>query len=290
MQSMTGYGRGIAEADGKKVTAELKTVNHRSLDWGLKLPRAFLFLEDAIKKQIASVVTRGHVDVFVNFEQSSASLGGYKVDEALAKQYLDLAAHVSLEYSLPNDLTVSSILRNQDIVTRESESDDDEALTALTEKALGEALAALKEARGKEGEHLKADLSAKLDNMQKSLDVIKELSPVVVETYRAKLTERIGEAVKGVVDETRLATEVALFADKCCIDEEITRLGAHIALMRKTLEQKVPVGRDLDFRVQEMNRETNTIGSKANDLRITAEVLRLKNEIEKIREQAANVE
>lgn len=290
MRSMTGYGKGIAESDGKKITIEIKTVNHRYLDFGLKFPKTFLFLEDAIKKQIGASLVRGHIDMYLSYEQTESAKGGYSIDFDLLENYLATANQIAEKSGLENDVTVSSLVRNGDIVTR-AENEEDEALLAeLTKSALTNALDALIDARDKEGATIKADLEGKLDSMQKCLDKIKEYAPCVVKDYREKLTARINELIDGGVDEGRIATEVAIFADKCCIDEEITRLGAHIDLMRKTLALAKPIGRDLDFRVQEMNRETNTIGSKANDLRITEEVLALKNEIEKIREQAQNVE
>ncbi len=290
MRSMTGYGKGVCEADGKKITIEIKTVNHRYLDFGLKFPKTFLFLEDSIKKAIGKVITRGHVDLYLSFEQSESSKGGYSIDFDLLENYLATAKAVAEKTGMTNDLTVGSIIRNGDIVTRSELEENEEALKELTLNALDLALESLVNAREKEGETIKADLSLKLANMQKSLDHIKEFAPTVTREYREKLYARINEAVSTGVDEARLATEVAIFADKCCIDEEITRLGAHIELMTKTLTLSKPIGRDLDFRVQEMNRETNTIGSKANHLSITEEVLSLKNEIEKIREQAQNVE
>ena len=290
MRSMTGYGKGIAEADGKKITIEIKTVNHRYLDFGLKFPKTFLFLEDAMKKQIGGELVRGHVDMYLTYEQTESAKGGYAVDFDLLENYLSMASQVAEKSGLENDVTVSSLIRNGDIVTRAENSEDEDLLSSLTMSALVSALQGLVEARTKEGATIKADLEAKLDNMQGCLDRIKEYAPNVTKEYREKLTARINDLVTGGVDEGRIATEVAIFADKCCIDEEITRLGAHIELMKKTLTLSKPIGRDLDFRVQEMNRETNTIGSKANDLKITEEVLALKNEIEKIREQAQNVE
>ena len=290
MRSMTGYGKGIAEADGKKITIEIKTVNHRYLDFGLKFPKTFLFLEDAMKKQIGGELVRGHVDMYLTYEQTESAKGGYAVDFDLLENYLSMASQVAEKSGLENDVTVSSLIRNGDIVTRAENSEDEDLLSRLTMSALASALQGLVEARTKEGATIKADLEVKLDNMQGCLDRIKEYAPNVTKEYREKLTARINDLVTGGVDEGRIATEVAIFADKCCIDEEITRLGAHIELMKKTLTLSKPIGRDLDFRVQEMNRETNTIGSKANDLKITEEVLALKNEIEKIREQAQNVE
>lgn len=290
MQSMTGYGKGIAEKNGTKITLELKTVNHRFLDWSIKTPRTFLFLEDTIKKQISQKINRGHIDLYLTYAKDSAVENALTVDMALAKDYIEKAQEVAKEFGLENDVTVSSILRNGDIATRESVEESEDDLKELTLSALVQALDALAVARANEGAHILADLKQKLDNMQSALDKIKEFAPKVTAIYRENITARIDEALKENVDQQRLAMEIALFADKCCIDEEMTRLQAHIDLMRKTLESDKPIGRDLDFRIQEMNRETNTIGSKANFLEITAEVLKLKNEIEKLREQVQNVE
>ncbi len=290
MYSMTGYGKGIYEKDGKKVTVELKTVNHRFLDWGLKFPKTFLFLEDDFKAKIKSRIQRGHVDMYLSYDQTECAKGGFKADADLAKNYVEVAENLANSLGLQNDLTLTSLLRVPDVVVRAENEEDEELLKEITMKALDEALDNLLVARAKEGEAIKKDFISKLDNMQASLDAIKAYAPEVTADYREKLSARISDAVNGVVDEVRLATEIAIFADKCCIDEEITRLGAHIDLARKLMTETRPIGRDLDFRIQEMNRETNTISSKANYLKITAEVLKLKNEIEKLREQAQNVE
>ncbi len=290
MRSMTGYGKGIAEAEGKKITIEIKTVNHRYLDLGLKFPKTFMFLEDSMKKAISKRITRGHLDLYLSYEQAECIKGGYSVDFDLMNNYLALSKEIAEKSGVTNDVTVGTIMRNGDIVTRSELEENEETLKDLTLTALNSALDALVEAREKEGATIKTDLNAKLDNMQCCLNRIKAYAPAVTKEYREKLHARISEAVSGIIDEARLATEVAIYADKCCIDEEITRLGAHIEIMKKSLESVTPVGRDLDFRVQEMNRETNTIGSKANHLKITEEVLSIKNEIEKIREQAQNVE
>ena len=242
---MTGYGKGIAEADGKKITIEIKAVNHRYLDLGLKFPKTFLFLEDSIKKQIGAKLTRGHVDMYLSYEQTENAKGGYAVDFELLENYLSIASEIADKSGLSNDVTVSSLIRNGDIVTRAENEEDEALLSELTKSALAGALSALVEARAKEGETIKADLISKLDNMQASLNKIKEFAPCVVKDYREKLTARISELIDGGVDEGRIATEVAIFADKCCIDEEITRLGAHIELMKKTLSLAKPSARPL---------------------------------------------
>ena len=291
MYSMTGYGKGIAKSNGKTITIEIKTVNHRYLDLGIKIPRSFLFLEDSVKKTIAGAISRGHADLYLTYEQDSVSDGAYTADIELAKNYLEAAKLLAKSTGVKNDITLSSLVKVGDIIKREQPAEDEDLLKALTDEALKVALENLKAMRKREGESLMADISAKLDNIEKSLELIKENAPKVVENYRAGLEARIAEVFDpSKMDMQRLATEVALYADHCAIDEEITRLGAHIAHARALLNADEPVGRKMEFLVQEFNRETNTIGSKANDLTITAEVLKIKNEIEKIREQSANIE
>ena len=291
MHSMTGYGKGVSKRDGKTITIEIKTVNHRFLDCNIKLPRNFLFVEDRVKKAVSSAISRGHVDLYLTYEQSSTDEGAYTVDMELANNYLTAGRQHENGTGLANDVTLSTLLRVGDIVTRQQSVEDEDLLAEMTLEAASEALVNLKVMREKEGQSQKADIASKLGTIEACLDRIKEFAPKVVEDYRALLNARIAEVVEpSLVDKQRLATEVALYADHCAIDEEITRLSTHISNMRSLLEATEPVGRKMDFLVQEFNRETNTIGSKANDMRITKEVLAIKNEIEKMREQAANIE
>lgn len=291
MHSMTGYGKGVSKCDGKTITIEIKTVNHRFLDCNIKLPRNFLFVEDRVKKAVSSAISRGHVDLYLTYEQSSTDEGAYTVDLELANNYLTAVRQLENGTGLANDVTLSTLLRVGDIVTRQQSVEDEDLLAEMTLEAASEALVNLKVMREKEGQSQKADIASKLGTIEACLDRIKEFAPKVVEDYRALLNARIAEVVEpSLVDKQRLATEVALYADHCAIDEEITRLSTHISNMRSLLEATEPVGRKMDFLVQEFNRETNTIGSKANDMRITKEVLAIKNEIEKMREQAANIE
>lgn len=291
MHSMTGYGKGVSKRDGKTITIEIKTVNHRFLDCNIKLPRNFLFVEDRVKKAVSSAISRGHVDLYLTYEQSSTDEGAYTVDLELANNYLTAVRQLENGTGLANDVTLSTLLRVGDIVTRQQSVEDEDLLAEMTLEAASEALVNLKVMREKEGQSQKADIANKLGTIEACLDRIKEFAPKVVEDYRALLNARIAEVVEpSLVDKQRLATEVALYADHCAIDEEITRLSTHISNMRSLLEATEPVGRKMDFLVQEFNRETNTIGSKANDMRITKEVLAIKNEIEKMREQAANIE
>ena len=291
MRSMTGYGKGTASSAGLTVTAEIKTVNHKFFDWNMKMPKGFLFVEDDAKKAVAGAVSRGHVDLYLTVEKQTAEAGEYRADAALARMYVDSARQLSETLGVPFDITASSLMKNPDIVTLSETEIDDETVRKVTLEAVSEAVAALVSMREREGAALAADLSEKLASIEASLEEVKKEAPRAVAEYRRKLRARIDEALGQLpLDEARLATEVALFADKCAIDEEISRLGAHIAAMRALIASQGQVGRKLDFLVQEMNRETNTIGSKANDLAITERVLAMKNDIEKIREQAQNAE
>lgn len=291
MRSMTGYGKGTASSAGLTVTAEIKTVNHKFFDWNMKMPKGFLFVEDDAKKAVAGAVSRGHVDLYLTVEKQTAEAGEYRTDAALARMYVDSARQLSETLGVPFDITASSLMKNPDIVTLSETEIDDETVRKVTLEAVSEAVSALVAMREREGAALAADLSEKLASIEASLEEVKKEAPRAVAEYRRKLRARIDEALGQLpLDEARLATEVALFADKCAIDEEISRLGAHIAAMRALITSQGQVGRKLDFLVQEMNRETNTIGSKANDLAITERVLAMKNDIEKIREQAQNAE
>lgn len=291
MRSMTGYGKGTASRDGLTVTAEIKTVNHKFFDWSIKMPKGFLFVEDDAKRAVAAEVQRGHVDVYLTVERDAGVADDYAVDGNLALKYVRTAKNLADSTGVQYDVTVSSLMKNPDIVSLKAAEIDDETAKSVVLEALGEALVGLVAMREKEGVTQVADISAKLDAIASALGEIASVAPQVVADYRAKLAARIREALgDNLPEESRIATEVALFADKCAIDEEISRLTAHIAAMRAHLKSTAPVGRKLDFLVQEMNREANTIGSKANDLRITERVLAIKNDIEKIREQAQNVE
>lgn len=291
MRSMTGYGKGTASRDGLTVTAEIKTVNHKFFDWSIKMPKGFLFVEDDAKRAVAAEVQRGHVDVYLTVERDAGVADDYAVDGNLALKYVRTAKNLAESTGVQYDVTVSSLMKNPDIVSLKAAEIDDETAKSVVLEALGEALVGLVAMREKEGVTQVADISAKLDAIASALGEIASVAPQVVADYRAKLAARIREALgDNLPEESRIATEVALFADKCAIDEEISRLTAHIAAMRAHLKSTAPVGRKLDFLVQEMNREANTIGSKANDLRITERVLAIKNDIEKIREQAQNVE
>ena len=291
MYSMTGYGRGTASLDGRELTIELKSVNNRFLDIGMKLPRQLSFLEDTLRKLLNDGLSRGHVDVFVNYRNLRSDAKTVRVDEALLKAYLTSARESAKALDLVDDLTLSRALTLPDVTTILPADEDQQALLELGRSVMTEAIANLKDMRHKEGERLKLDFSARMDTMTGYAQSIERRAPAVVEEYRAKLTARIEELLgETEVDRARLATEVAIFADRAAIDEEIVRLNTHLLHFRELLEADEPVGRKMDFLVQEMNRECNTIGSKANDAELTSIVLLCKAEIEKLREQIQNIE
>ena len=291
MYSMTGYGRGTASLDGRELTIELKSVNNRFLDIGMKLPRQLSFLEDGLRKLLNDALSRGHVDVFVNYRNLRSDAKTVRVDEALLQAYLTSARESARALDLEDDLTLSKALTLPDVTTILPADEDQQALAELGRAAMTMAIDGLKAMRFKEGERLKQDLSARMDTMTGYAAAIERRAPAVAEEYRTKLTARIEELLgETEVDRARLATEVAIFADRAAIDEEIVRLNTHLVHFRELLEADEPVGRKMDFLVQEMNRECNTIGSKANDAELTSIVLLSKAEIEKLREQIQNIE
>lgn len=291
MYSMTGFGRGEYKEGGIELIAEVKTVNNRYLDVAVKCPKIFLGYEDAIRTIVRSSLTRGHADVYISLTDKREKAKCLYVDEAAARAYVDAAKRVAALFpEAEDDLTVTSILRQPDILKAEEASGADDQMVAALNSALGAALAKLGAMRAVEGEKLKKDMLGRVDTIEKIVSAITERAPLVAENYRAKLTEKVKSYLGNVpVDEGRLLTEVAVFSDKCNIDEELTRLGSHIAQFRAICAEEL-VGRKLDFLIQEFNRETNTICSKSNDIEITRLGLDMKNEIEKIREQVQNIE
>lgn len=288
---MTGYGKGQTAHNGRQVTIEVKAVNHRFLDLNLKLPKGFLFLDDLIRKTLSKVISRGHLDVYVTYDNQSEDKGSYICNNQLGKDFYFLGELLSREIGIENDLTISSIMKAPDVLERVMPEENEEELKNLVVLSLASALTSLEEMRIAEGDEIKKDLALKLDILKKMRDKIESLSPKVTVDYKEKLTARISEYLAmPELDEQRIATEVALFADRSAIDEELTRLKSHFKQFDDLLVSEDPVGRKLDFLLQEINRETNTIGSKANFIEITNLVLKMKNEIEKIREQVQNIE
>ena len=289
MNSMTGYGKGVAESAGRKVGVEIKSVNHRFLDMNIKLPRTLGFAEDIIRSEVKGAVTRGHLDIYVNYERESG--GKISMDEQLARDYCTMAAKAAMKFSITNDLSVSALFRMPEVVVVKEEDEDEEAVGKLVEQAVREALKGLSLMRAKEGEMLMRDFSEKLANISAFVDEVEKIAPVTVEEHKNRMRERITEMLGDVAfDEARLMNEAAFFADKVAVDEEIARLRSHIAHFKDICAAGGALGKKLDFIVQEMNRETNTIGSKCSDSKIAQCVISAKCEIEKVREQVQNVE
>lgn len=291
MKSMTGYGKARREIEGRALTVELKSVNNRFLDINCKLPRAFFFLEDALRKTVQARLGRGRVDVFLTYEDNRECEKSVQVDTRLAEGYLSAAGQLRRKFQVADDLSVTALMKFPDVVKPISLEEDEAALTELLKVTLDAALDQIEQMRLHEGENLKKDLLMRLENVRALTVRLKERAPLVSKELGAKLRARVEELLAGVpVDENKLLNEVAFLTDKVSIDEELARLDSHISQMAKMLEAKDAMGRKLDFIVQEFNREANTVCSKANDTIVTAIGLDLKSEIEKIREQVQNVE
>ncbi|MEG1613561.1 MAG: YicC/YloC family endoribonuclease [Clostridia bacterium] len=291
MKSMTGFGKATAERDGRKISIELKAVNHRYLDLSIKLPKLLNYLEDSVRKALQTNFSRGHIDVYINYENKREDSVKLSLNEGLVREYLQINRQILDKHIVVDDISVTSLLRFPDVLLSEESEDDEKEILILVNEAVLNASNKLNEMRAFEGEKIRLDVLAKITNIEALVEKVKERAPIVVQNYRAKLTEKINDALNGVlIDETRLLNEVAFFTDKASIDEEITRLCSHCHHARELLLSTESVGRSLDFLIQEFNREANTIGSKSNDILVTNYALELKNEIEKIREQIQNVE
>ncbi len=291
IKSMTGFGRGEAREDGREFMVEIKTVNHRYTDVFIKMPRQIGFLEEKVRDLVGKAVSRGKIDVFITFSNTAEDSKNVVFDEGLAKAYIDSVKLMKDKFALRDDVTLTLVSRFPDVFRIEQAEQDEEKLWKLLKGAVENALESLISMRLHEGEGLSTDLYEKARFIESLLKDISVRAPEVVKEYKAKLENRIRDLLEQpTIDEARLATEIAIFADRCSIDEEIVRLGSHIGQLRDTLKIQQPVGRKLDFLIQEMNREINTIGSKANDLTITRNVVDIKSEIEKLREQIQNIE
>lgn len=289
--SMTGYGRFEIEQPSRKVITEIGSVNHRYLEINMRLSKELMQFEGHLKKQVKESVKRGKIEVNISIESSNNQALKIKLDEAKADMYLKACSQLSEKLGIENDIKLSHLMTLTDLIVVEKESICEEELLQQIEEALEGALKAFVEMRQREGEILKKDLLDKIISLDASIEFIKARGPLVVAQYKQKLEPRIKDMLHGVeIDESRLIQETALFADKCCIDEELTRLGSHMLQFKQIMETGGVVGRKLDFLIQEINREINTIGSKANDYEITKEVVQFKSEIEKIREQVQNIE
>lgn len=291
IKSMTGFGRCEVTEGNRKYTVEIKSVNHRYLDVNIKMPKSLNFFESTIRTLLKEYMERGKVDLYITFEDFSEDNFSLKYNEEVAGQYLAHLNQMAEHFGLENDIRVSTLSRYPDVFTMEQVEVDENELWSGLEKAIRGAAEQFVESRIKEGEHLKKDLCEKLDAMLGYVDFIEERSPIIMKDYKERLENKVRELLGDKqMDDARIATEVTIFADKICVDEETVRLRSHIKSTKDTLEAGGSVGRKLDFIAQEMNREANTILSKANDLEISDTGINLKTDIEKVREQIQNIE
>lgn len=291
IKSMTGFGRCELMEGNRRFTVEMKSVNHRYLDVNIKMPKKLNFFESSIRNELKNYMQRGKVDLFITYEDFSETTGYVKYNKDIAAEYLDYLKQMSEEFGLENDIRVSTLSRYPDVFTMEEQEDDEEEIWKELDRALKQAAEAFVETRIKEGENLKQDLLEKLDGMLAHVDFITERSPQIIAEYKQKLYDKVQDLLKDAqVDENRLLTEVTIFADKVCVDEELVRLRSHIEATRSALIAGGSIGRKLDFIAQEMNREANTILSKTTDIEVSNRAIELKTEIEKVREQIQNIE
>lgn len=291
LKSMTGYGRSKLQLDGKEYTIEIKSVNHRFIDISVKTPRGISYLEDKIKKTVLNSINRGKIDVYITSTNIGTSADSVIINKELAQKYIEQLKEIAKENALSTEINVVDVLKFPDIlITSGQEIDEDEVWKAF-EVALNEAINAFDKMRSQEGIKLCEDILVRVDNISKNLDIISKESTGLVEKYIVKLETRLKEILKtDIVDENRLAQEIVIFSDKCSIEEEVTRLYSHIAQFKNMVNDSTSKGKKIDFLLQEMNRETNTIASKANCLEITKMVVEMKTELENIREQIQNIE
>lgn len=291
IKSMTGYGGARGFAEGLEISVELKSVNNRYLDLSVRLPRSFLFAEDAVKATVQRHISRGKVDVFVSVDSAAAGDMIVKVNEPLLKGYMDAVMRISEEYGLPNDVTAMSVSRFPDVLSVERRDLDAEAISAGIAAVTERALEDFDAMRLREGEKLRDDVLAKLGVIESLIGTVERESPRTVAEYRARLESRMAEVLGTAgIDENRILAEAAIFADRVAVDEETVRLRSHISQLRIMINGSSPTGRKIDFLIQEFNREANTIGSKCQNSDVAHAVVDLKSEIEKIREQIQNIE
>lgn len=291
IKSMTGFGRCELTEKERKITVEMKAVNHRYLDVNIKMPKKLNFFESSIRSLLKEYIQRGKVDIFIAYEDYTENNVILKYNQELAAEYVKYIGQMAEQFSLNNDLQASTLSRYPEVLTMEEQTVDEDALWATLEQAVRGAAEQFVETRIKEGNNLKEDLFQKLDGMLLYVEEIEKRSPEIIAEYRQKLQDKVNELLADAqIDENRLVTEVTIFADKICTDEETVRLKSHILATKETLSQGGSIGRKLDFIAQEMNREANTILSKANDLTVSDIAINLKTDIEKVREQIQNIE
>ncbi|HOO27513.1 MAG TPA: YicC family protein [Lachnospiraceae bacterium] len=291
IKSMTGFGRCEVSDESRKITVEMKAVNHRYLDINIKMPKKLSFFEASMRNLLKEYIQRGKVDIFIVYEDYTENNYSLKYNREMAAAYLQYIEKMASDFSIENDIRASVLSRYPEVLTLEEQAFDEKGLWSDLEKALRGAAEAFVLTRITEGENLQNDLTQKLDGMLAHVDYIAERAPEIIAEYRTKLTEKVTEFLADAkIDESRILTEVALFSDKICVDEEIVRLRSHIEHTKATLNEGGSIGRKLDFIAQEMNREANTILSKANDLTTSNRAIDLKTDIEKVREQIQNIE
>ena len=291
IKSMTGYGSAKGTVEGLEITVELKSVNNRYLDTSVRLPRSFLFAEEAIKSAVQSHISRGKVDVFVSVDSSQAGDMTVKVNEPLLKGYIEAIRHISEEYSLANDMTAMSVSRFPDVLSVEKKDLDAEAISAGISAIVEEALRDFDAMRQREGANLRDDVLSRLETIDRLVSTVENEAPKTVAEYRKRLEQKMQEVLGSTgIDENRILAEAAIFADHIAVDEETVRLRSHMSQLSTMINGSSPTGRKIDFLIQEFNREANTIGSKCQNSEIAHVVVDLKSEIEKIREQIQNIE
>lgn len=291
IKSMTGFGRSEIVKGNRKISVEIKSVNHRYLEAGIKMPKKLNVFESRMRDLLKKYATRGKIDIFINYEDDSESQVNLKFNQNIADEYMAIFNNMSEKYYLKNDMTVGGLARFPEVITMDEVQEDEEELWHFIEEAMKAALEQFVNTRILEGENLKKDLLGKLDHMEELVAFVEKRSPEIMKEYRSKLESKVKELLGDTtIDESRIATEVIIYADKICVDEETVRLRSHIEHARKCLNEDGGIGRKMDFIAQEMNREANTTLSKANDIEISNAAIDLKTEIEKVREQIQNIE
>lgn len=291
IKSMTGFGRSEIVKGNRKISVEIKSVNHRYLEAGIKMPKKLNVFESRMRDLLKKYATRGKIDIFINYEDDSESQVNLKFNQNIADEYMAIFNNMSEKYNLKNDMTVGGLARFPEVITMDEVQEDEEELWHFIEEAMKAALEQFVNTRILEGENLKKDLLGKLDHMEELVAFVEKRSPEIMKEYRSKLESKVKELLGDTtIDESRIATDVIIYADKICVDEETVRLRSHIEHARKCLNEEGGIGRKMDFIAQEMNREANTTLSKANDIEISNAAIDLKTEIEKVREQIQNIE
>ena len=291
IKSITGFGRSEIVKGNRKISVEIKSVNHRYLEAGIKMPKKLNVFESRMRDLLKKYATRGKIDIFINYEDDSESQVNLKFNQNIADEYMAIFNNMSEKYNLKNDMTVGGLARFPEVITMDEVQEDEEELWHFIEEAMKAALEQFVNTRILEGENLKKDLLGKLDHMEELVAFVEKRSPEIMKEYRSKLESKVKELLGDTtIDESRIATEVIIYADKICVDEETVRLRSHIEHARKCLNEEGGIGRKMDFIAQEMNREANTTLSKANDIEISNAAIDLKTEIEKVREQIQNIE